>query len=259
MGRNPMGGRQRPSDALDAVSDDGVMEQITPRLLSWASVIDEQSLEQARRTAEMPFVFPHVALMPDAHLGIGATVGSVIPTDRRDHPGGGRRRHRLRHDRGPDPVPGRGPRRAAAAAPAPVHRAGRPALGRRGEPPGRRHRGAAGRRARGRGRSGRPRPSTALRQVARAAGHPRLRQPLHRGVPRRAGPGVGVPALGLPGGGQQDRPAPHRGRPPADAARPGPPARPGPRLPRRGHRRVRRLHPATCAGRSTSRCSTARR
>ena len=76
-----MGGRQRPGDALDAVSDDGVMEQITPRLLSWASVIDEQSLEQARRTAEMPFVFPHVALMPDAHPGLGATVGSVIPTD----------------------------------------------------------------------------------------------------------------------------------------------------------------------------------
>jgi tRNA-splicing ligase RtcB len=28
----------------------------------------------------MPFVHPHVALMPDAHLGRGATVGSVIPT-----------------------------------------------------------------------------------------------------------------------------------------------------------------------------------
>ena len=28
----------------------------------------------------MPFIFPHVALMPDAHLGKGATVGSVIPT-----------------------------------------------------------------------------------------------------------------------------------------------------------------------------------
>jgi tRNA-splicing ligase RtcB len=29
----------------------------------------------------MPFIHPHVALMPDAHLGKGATVGSVIPTD----------------------------------------------------------------------------------------------------------------------------------------------------------------------------------
>ena len=28
----------------------------------------------------MPFVHPHLALMPDAHLGKGATVGSVIPT-----------------------------------------------------------------------------------------------------------------------------------------------------------------------------------
>src|SRR4051794_24478756 len=28
----------------------------------------------------MPFVQPHLALMPDAHLGKGATVGSVIPT-----------------------------------------------------------------------------------------------------------------------------------------------------------------------------------
>jgi tRNA-splicing ligase RtcB len=30
----------------------------------------------------MPFVYPHVALMPDAHLGKGATVGSVLPTDK---------------------------------------------------------------------------------------------------------------------------------------------------------------------------------
>jgi tRNA-splicing ligase RtcB len=30
----------------------------------------------------MPFIQPHLALMPDAHLGLGATVGSVIPTDR---------------------------------------------------------------------------------------------------------------------------------------------------------------------------------
>ena len=28
----------------------------------------------------MPFVFKHVAVMPDVHVGIGATVGSVIPT-----------------------------------------------------------------------------------------------------------------------------------------------------------------------------------
>ncbi|MCK6211620.1 RtcB family protein [Georgenia sp. EYE_87] len=56
------------------------MEQITDKLYSWASLVDEETLEQARRSAAMPFVDPHVALMPDAHQGIGATVGSVIPT-----------------------------------------------------------------------------------------------------------------------------------------------------------------------------------
>jgi tRNA-splicing ligase RtcB len=56
------------------------MEKISERLLNWASLIEENTLEQARRTSTMPFIHPHVALMPDAHLGLGATVGSVIPT-----------------------------------------------------------------------------------------------------------------------------------------------------------------------------------
>jgi tRNA-splicing ligase RtcB len=57
-----------------------VVEQITKRLMSWASILDPQTREQAVRTSTMPFIHPHVALMPDAHLGKGATVGSVIPT-----------------------------------------------------------------------------------------------------------------------------------------------------------------------------------
>ena len=56
-------------------------EQLSDRLLSWASLLEGQTRQQALRTAEMDFVRPHVALMPDAHLGMGATVGSVIPTD----------------------------------------------------------------------------------------------------------------------------------------------------------------------------------
>jgi len=56
------------------------MEKINERLLSWASIVDPETRAQAERTAAMPFVFPHLALMPDAHLGKGATVGSVIPT-----------------------------------------------------------------------------------------------------------------------------------------------------------------------------------
>ncbi|MGW8566799.1 RtcB family protein [Isoptericola sp. NPDC055881] len=56
------------------------MEKLSQRLLSWASVIDDKTVEQARTSAGMPFIYPHLALMPDAHLGKGATVGSVIPT-----------------------------------------------------------------------------------------------------------------------------------------------------------------------------------
>lgn len=56
------------------------METISRRLLNWASLIDEKTLDQARTTAQLPFIYPHLALMPDAHLGKGATVGSVIPT-----------------------------------------------------------------------------------------------------------------------------------------------------------------------------------
>ncbi|WP_454049892.1 RtcB family protein [Cellulomonas sp. Marseille-Q8402] len=55
-------------------------ERITDRLLSWASLLEPMTREQAVRTSELPFIHPHVALMPDAHLGKGATVGSVIPT-----------------------------------------------------------------------------------------------------------------------------------------------------------------------------------
>jgi tRNA-splicing ligase RtcB len=56
------------------------MEKITDRLYSWASILDDNAREQAVTTSTMPFVYPHLALMPDAHLGLGATVGSVIPT-----------------------------------------------------------------------------------------------------------------------------------------------------------------------------------
>jgi RNA-splicing ligase RtcB len=53
---------------------------INPKLVSWASDIEEATLRQAENTARLPIVAGHVALMPDAHVGIGATVGSVIPT-----------------------------------------------------------------------------------------------------------------------------------------------------------------------------------
>ena len=53
---------------------------LNPKLISWASQIDEGTIAQAQKASRLPILAGHVALMPDAHVGIGATVGSVIPT-----------------------------------------------------------------------------------------------------------------------------------------------------------------------------------
>ena len=56
-------------------------ERIAPNVLSWASRLDDVTREQAATTARLPILAGHLALMPDAHLGKGATIGSVIPTE----------------------------------------------------------------------------------------------------------------------------------------------------------------------------------
>lgn len=54
---------------------------INDRLLSWASILDDVTLRQAAATSRLDVLAGHIALMPDAHYGIGSTVGSVIPTE----------------------------------------------------------------------------------------------------------------------------------------------------------------------------------
>ncbi|NJC24155.1 tRNA-splicing ligase RtcB [Arthrobacter pigmenti] len=56
------------------------MEKVSSTYINFASILDEKTREQNLKTASMPFIFPHLASMPDAHLGKGAAVGSVIPT-----------------------------------------------------------------------------------------------------------------------------------------------------------------------------------
>ncbi len=46
----------------------------------WTNDVDDRSRVQLANIASMPFIHHHVAAMPDVHLGIGATVGSVIAT-----------------------------------------------------------------------------------------------------------------------------------------------------------------------------------
>ena len=55
--------------------------QLSDTLWNWATDVDEGTLLQAGKASRLPIVSGHIALMPDAHVGMGATVGSVIPTE----------------------------------------------------------------------------------------------------------------------------------------------------------------------------------
>ena len=46
----------------------------------WTNDLDEESFKQLTQVSELPIIYKHVAVMPDAHLGKGCTIGSVIPT-----------------------------------------------------------------------------------------------------------------------------------------------------------------------------------
>ena len=42
--------------------------------------VESEARQQLANTAKMPFIYKHIAVMPDVHLGKGSTIGSVIPT-----------------------------------------------------------------------------------------------------------------------------------------------------------------------------------
>lgn len=60
------------------------MHKINSKILAWLdpATIEPEAIQQLHNISEMPFVCKHVAVMPDCHVGKGATVGSVIATDK---------------------------------------------------------------------------------------------------------------------------------------------------------------------------------
>ncbi len=44
--------------------------------------VEPEAMQQLRNIAELPFIFRWVAAMPDVHVGLGATIGSVIATQK---------------------------------------------------------------------------------------------------------------------------------------------------------------------------------
>jgi len=61
----------------DVIAEDG---RVPIKAWTRGVPMEESALRQLRNVAAMPFIHPWVAVMPDVHWGIGATVGSVIPT-----------------------------------------------------------------------------------------------------------------------------------------------------------------------------------
>lgn len=57
------------------------MHKVTGNILSWTRRIEPQAEQQLRNIAGLPIIYKHIAVMPDVHLGKGATVGSVIATE----------------------------------------------------------------------------------------------------------------------------------------------------------------------------------
>lgn len=58
------------------------MYKLTDKIITWLpeESIESEAKQQLYNISEMPFIFKHLAVMPDCHLGKGATVGSVIAT-----------------------------------------------------------------------------------------------------------------------------------------------------------------------------------
>ena len=64
------------TENYDVLFDGGVPVKLWTRGVP----TDERALDQLRKAASMPFIYKHIAVMPDMHVGKGSTIGSVIPT-----------------------------------------------------------------------------------------------------------------------------------------------------------------------------------
>src|ERR1700747_254571 len=58
------------------------MHKLNDKILVWTDPdsLEAEAKQQIQNVSELPFLFKHVAVMPDAHVGKGATVGTVLAT-----------------------------------------------------------------------------------------------------------------------------------------------------------------------------------
>ena len=243
----------------NATRQERTMEKLSNRLVSWASLLDEKTVEQARTSSTMPFIYPHLALMPDAHLGLGRHRGSVIPTLGAIMPaavgvdiGCGMiavKTQFAASDLPRRPAGGCGSRSSAPS------RSRRAATTARSSPPPSRGSRSSRRSPRRRDSTRRRTRATGASSSARSAAattSSRSRSTRRTGCGCSCTRAAGASAT-------RSRSTTSRSRKRLCDAVVDRPARPRPRLPRRGHAGVHAVHRASSGGRSTSRCSTVRR
>ena len=157
--------------------------------------VEDAARQQLLNVAQLPFIYKWVAAMPDVHLGIGATVGSVIPTSGAIIPAavgvdigcGMMAVQTTLHARATcrTTCTRCAPRSSARCRTAAPTTAARTTAARGGMPPPRHARGVGASSSRRTRRS-----SRSIRKLGRGNDrepprHARHRQPLHRGLPRR--------------------------------------------------------------------------
>lgn len=84
--RNEKAAEEMPPEIIEVNNENGHYLQMqisgAAPIKMWTRgvPVEEDARQQLKNIASLPVVFKHVAVMPDVHLGIGATIGTVIPT-----------------------------------------------------------------------------------------------------------------------------------------------------------------------------------
>ena len=65
---------------IEKILSNNTDQEIRNPIKIWTNDIDEASIAQLSRLGTLPFVYKHIAVMPDVHAGKGSTIGTVIAT-----------------------------------------------------------------------------------------------------------------------------------------------------------------------------------
>jgi hypothetical protein len=71
---------EMPAEASTHYIQENVGGGVPIKMWTRGVQVEDEARRQLTNVTRLPIVFKHMAVMPDVHFGIGATIGSVIPT-----------------------------------------------------------------------------------------------------------------------------------------------------------------------------------